>query len=112
MVARALPKADFLANVSNDAWFGDSLAPEQHLEIVRMRALELSRPLVRATNTGISAFVDHKGNLLQRGPKFVEWSMKGVVQPREGRNGYMIWGDWPLLLVLSLLLFLLRWRFI
>jgi len=110
VVANALPQADFLVNVSNDAWFGDSLAPEQHLEIVRMRALELSRPLVRATNTGVSAFVDHKGNLLQRGPKFVQWSMQGVVQPREGRNGYMIWGDWPVLLAAWLLLLWLWFR--
>jgi len=110
VVANALPQADFLVNVSNDAWFGDSLAPEQHLEIVRMRALELSRPLVRATNTGISAFVDHKGNLLQRGPKFVQWSMSAELQPREGRNGYMIWGDWLVILTAWLLLLWLWFR--
>ncbi|MDQ7015277.1 MAG: apolipoprotein N-acyltransferase [Gammaproteobacteria bacterium] len=110
VVAGALPQADFLVNVSNDAWFGDSLAPEQHLEIVRMRALELSRPLVRATNTGISAFVDHKGNVLQRGPKFVEWVMTAEVAPRQGRTGYMIWGSKPLLAVLLLLLSVLWWR--
>ncbi|MGE5154992.1 MAG: apolipoprotein N-acyltransferase, partial [Bdellovibrio bacteriovorus] len=63
-VTQALPDAQFLINVSNDAWFGDSLAPHQHLEIARMRALETGRYLLRATNTGISAIIDHRGRLL------------------------------------------------
>ena len=59
----ALPEASIFINVSNDAWFGDSIAPYQHLEIARMRAVEVGRPVVRATNTGISTFISADGAL-------------------------------------------------
>jgi len=66
----AFPGADLLINVSNDAWFGDSIAPHQHLQIARMRALEVGRYVVRSTNTGISAFIGPGGELLQKGKQF------------------------------------------
>ena len=66
----ALPDAGILINVSNDAWFGDSIAPHQHLEIARMRSLEFGRPALRSTNTGISAFIGADGELLQTGKQF------------------------------------------
>ena len=59
----AMPAAGIFVNVTNDAWFGDSTAPHQHLQIARMRSLEFERPMVRAANTGVSAFIDHKGRL-------------------------------------------------
>ena len=100
-VMRALPEAGYLINASNDAWFGDSLAPHQHLQIARMRALETERYLLRATNTGISAIIDAKGNIQQRTPQFAMAMVTGQVQARQGATPYVVWGDWSLLLMLS-----------
>lgn len=93
-VAQALPEAQFLINVSNDAWFGDSLAPHQHLEIARMRALETSRDLVRATNTGISAIVDHRGRVVAEVPSFVRGAVSAEVTPRQGSTPFVRFGNW------------------
>jgi apolipoprotein N-acyltransferase len=96
--AYALPDAGILINVSNDAWFGDSIAPHQHLEIARMRSLEFGRPAVRSTNTGISAFIDFDGSLLQTGKQFEPELMTMDVQPRRGATPYALAGNWPILL--------------
>ena len=95
--AYALPAAGLLINVSNDAWFGDSIAPHQHLEIARMRSLEFGRPTVRSTNTGISAFIDFDGSLLQTGRQFEPELMTMDVQPRRGATPYAAAGNWPIL---------------
>ena len=102
-VAAALPEAQFLINVSNDAWFGDSLAPHQHLQIARFRALETGRMLLRATNTGISAIIDERGRILTSVPTFQRGSASAVVQPRSGATPFIGWGN-GLALGLSLLL--------
>lgn len=94
-VAEALPAADLLLNVSNDAWFGRSLAPWQHLEMARMRALETGRPLLRATNTGLTAIIDHRGRLAELGPLFEPAVVTGEVRPRSGATPYVRWRDWP-----------------
>ena len=91
---QALPEAQFLINVSNDAWFGDSLAPHQHLEIARMRALETGRYLVRATNTGISAIIDHLGRVRVDVPSFVRGAVTTAVTPRSGATPYVLVGNW------------------
>jgi apolipoprotein N-acyltransferase len=108
-IIRALPEAALLVNVSNDGWFGDSLAPHQHLEIARMRARETERYLLRATNTGISAIIDDRGRVAQRSAQFEVAVLTGPVQPRSGATPYVRWGNWPvvagaILLVLLLLL--------
>ncbi len=90
----ALPEATLLINVSNDAWFGDSIAPHQHLEIARMRALEVGRYAVRSTNTGISAFIDARGELLQTGRQFEAELMTADVEPRTGMTPYASTGNW------------------
>ena len=91
----ALPDAGILVNVSNDAWFGDSIAPMQHLQIARMRSLEFGRPTLRATNTGISAFIDYDGSLTREGPQHEEAALTDVVQPRSGSTPYASWGNYP-----------------
>ena len=68
-----------LLTVSNDAWFGTSHGPHQHMEIARMRALEFGRPLVRSTNTGITAVVDHHGQFIDRLPQFEEGVLNSEV---------------------------------
>lgn len=103
-VIRALPQAAYLINVSNDAWFGDSLAPWQHLEIARMRALETGRPLVRSTNTGVSAVIDHRGTILGSTPLSQRAVLAVELQPRSGATPFALWGNW---LVIGLALVML-----
>jgi len=100
----ALPDAGLLINVSNDAWFGDSIAPHQHLQIARMRSLEVGRYAIRATNTGISAFIGPDGKILKKGPQFEAAIMTMQVEPRQGGTPYVRVGNW---LVLSICLVLL-----
>lgn len=102
----ALPDATVLINVSNDAWFGNSIAPHQHLQIARMRALEAGRYVVRATNTGVSAFIGPKGQLLQTAPQFEYATMTMDIIPLEGATPFVRTGNWP---VVSLLLVILAW---
>ena len=93
-VIEALPDAAYLINVSNDAWFGDSLAPHQHLEMARMRALENERWLVRSTNTGISAILDHRGDVVGVVPSFERGAFTADVQPRRGATPFVHLGNW------------------
>jgi len=109
-IISALPEAAFLVNVSNDAWFGDSLAPHQHLEMARMRARETERYVLRATNTGISAIIDADGALLVRSRQFESATVSGELQPRAGATPYVRWGNWPVVIV-CLTVFLLAGRF-
>ena len=96
-----LPQAALLINISNDAWFGDSLAPHQHLEMARMRARETGRYVLRATNTGISAIVNEQGKVIARSPQFEQAVVSGEVVPREGSTPYVIWGNWPVVVLSS-----------
>jgi apolipoprotein N-acyltransferase len=93
----AFPGADLLVNVSNDAWFGESIAPYQHLQIARMRALEVARYSVRSTNTGVSAFIGPRGELLQTGEQFEEVIMTADIRTRRGTTPYAELGNWPIL---------------
>lgn len=102
-IRQALPDARFLINVSNDGWFGNSIGPHQHLEIARMRALETGRYMLRATNTGITAGIDHHGKILERLPQFVTGSLDVEVQPFTGLTPYARWGEIPTLLLVVLL---------
>ena len=100
----ALPEAAFLINISNDAWFGDSLAPHQHLEMARMRARETERYLLRATNTGISAIIDAAGQIVAQSPQFKMATVTHTIQPRSGATPYVTLGNLPVILLAAVLL--------
>jgi apolipoprotein N-acyltransferase len=95
-IRKALPEAGLLVNMTNDAWFEDSTAPHQHLQIARMRAMEAGRPMLRAANTGISAIISADGRLLQASPQFEVDSLSMNVRPRSGATPYVRFGDAPL----------------
>ncbi|MDP6674422.1 MAG: apolipoprotein N-acyltransferase, partial [Gammaproteobacteria bacterium] len=92
-----LPAANILINVSNDAWFGDSIAAHQHLQIARMRALETGRFMLRTTNTGITAIISPSGTIVARAPQFEPYVLSGAIQPYAGSTPYVRFGNWPVL---------------
>jgi len=102
---------DFLVTVSNDAWFGASIGPLQHMQIAQMRALEFGRPLLRATNTGVTGIVQPDGSLQAVLPQFEEGVLTAEVQLAQGRTLYSRTGDTLLLWLVSLvLLFRMIWH--
>lgn len=100
----ALPEATWLINVSNDAWFKDSTAPHQHLQIARMRSLETGRYMARATNTGVSAIIDDRGRIVARGVQFRPVVVRGEVRPLRGLTPYSRFGDLPTVILVIVLL--------
>ena len=109
-IIRQLPQANVLVNISNIAWFGDSLAPHQHLQISRMRALETGRPMLRATNTGATAAIDEKGNVTATLPYFTDAVLTAQVQGRSGATPYVRTGNWPMVTLCALVLVVALWR--
>jgi apolipoprotein N-acyltransferase len=97
-IVRQLPAATLLVNVSNVAWFGDSLAPAQHLRISRLRAVETGRYMLRATNTGVTAIVAPDGAVAGRLPSFTEGVLEGRVRGRTGATPYAAAGNAPVVL--------------
>ncbi|HAW91961.1 TPA: apolipoprotein N-acyltransferase, partial [Candidatus Azambacteria bacterium] len=95
---------DFILTVSNDAWFGDSIGPHQHLQIAQMRAREFGRPVLRATNNGITASISPDGSIARQLPQFEEAILADTVVLSTGRTFYSIYGDWPLTFIVILLL--------
>lgn len=96
--------SDVLVNVSNDAWFGNSLAPWQHFQIARARAIEMARPMIRATNTGVTALVDHNGRVTKTIPIYTRGIVTGDIYPTQGLTPYVVLGDWPWLFAFLILL--------
>lgn len=107
---RALPQASLMLNISNLAWYGDSLAQPQHLQIARVRALETGRPMLRSTNTGMTALVQPDGRVSDVLPAFERGVLRVEVQGYKGLTPYARWGDWPALglALLVLMAFFLR----
>lgn len=96
--ARDARNANLIVTVSNDTWFGDSIGPHQHLQIARARAIETAKPVLRGTNDGISAIVDHRGRVIASAPSFVATTVEGAFQPTVGSTPYSRFGDLPILI--------------
>lgn len=95
---------DFIITVSNDAWFGRSHGPAQHLEIAQMRALEMGIPVIRSTNNGITAFINHRGEIVAKAPQFERTTLRHDLATTSGITPYRYWGDaigWLFALVLA-----------
>ena len=103
-IARRLPEATLLVNVSNVAWFGDSLAPAQHLQIAQLRAVETGRMHLTATNTGITAAIDRDGRVLAQLPQFKEGLLEVTARGYAGWTPYARLRDWPAVAVSLLVL--------
>jgi apolipoprotein N-acyltransferase len=88
-----------LVNVSNDAWYGESPAAHQHLQISQARALETGRTMLRATNTGATAAIDPHGNLLAHVPHFTQTTLDVSAQGYRGSTPYVRFGNWLFLIL-------------
>lgn len=88
-----LPEATLLVNVSNDAWFGRSIGPWQHLQISQMRAQETGRYMLRATNTGVTAMIDERGRVLDKMDMFTTGGLHGLAQGFSGATPYVRYGN-------------------
>lgn len=108
IAANLYPDTDILVTISNDAWFGRSHGPIQHLQIAQMRAKEFGIPVIRATNTGVSAFIDHHGEIIQALPIFEAIAAKQTVQLVDGHTPYARYGDAPTYIV-AILLVMIAW---
>ncbi len=103
---RSAEGAALIVSVTNDAWFGHSIAAAQHLAMARMRSLESGRVTIRASNTGVSALIEADGSLQAQAGFFTQETLRVSAQPRSGRTPYAGWGDRPLWLVGALLVLL------
>ena len=98
-----------LVNISNDAWYGKSIAAEQHLQISQARAIENRRMMIRSTNTGVTAFIDRDGNLVKKLPQFTSGSLRHDVQGYSGATPYMMFNNFTIyFLCISILLLYFR----
>ena len=109
-IIRQLPQASLLVNVSNVAWFGDSIAPRQHLQISQARALETGRYMLRATNTGMTAIVDPHGVAIEVAPAFKRSEVTGTVRGYTGATPYVRFGNAPAVVAMALLIAAALWR--
>ena len=95
---------NIIATISNDGWFNGTNGPHQHLSIARMRAKEFGKPVMRATNNGITAVIDYNGNIISELPQNVTSSLKTVLRPTKGITPFCIYGKTPMIILCTLLL--------
>jgi apolipoprotein N-acyltransferase len=99
-----------LVNVSENAWFGYSLGPHQLMQMTQLRAIETGRPILRTDNAGLSAVIDHRGRLIALSPQFQQSVLQATVQPISGSTPYVRFGNWPIIILISVMLAGLWWR--
>ena len=109
-VAARARDATVLINQTNDAWFGQTAAPWQHAQQSQMRALENARPLLRATNNGVTLAADHHGRVVAALPPFSAGVLPVQLQGRTGTTPYQRWGDWLVVGLAALLMLILLRR--
>ncbi|MGB1808011.1 MAG: apolipoprotein N-acyltransferase [Porticoccaceae bacterium] len=103
LVANTAATATMILTVSNDAWFGRSIAPQQHMQMARMRAIENAKPLIRGTNNGITALVNYRGEIVQQLEQFAAAELTGTVKPRTGETVFTRLGSWPVVIAAILI---------
>lgn len=108
LTRRNAEDSDFLVTVSNDAWFTGTAGPMQHLQMVQMRAKENGRWFIRATNTGVTAFIDQNGHIVKKAPIDKEFVLRGDLPAMQGETPYTRFSDWPVL-GFSLFLLVIGW---
>ena len=108
LTRRNAEDSDFLVTVSNDAWFTGTAGPWQHLQMVQMRAKENGRWFIRATNTGVTAFIDQNGHITEQAPIDKEFVLRGDLPAMQGQTLYNRLGDYPIL-GFAVLLLVLGW---
>ena len=91
-------QSDIMITISNDAWFGDSIGPKQHFQMAQMRALENGRYMLRGTNTGISAIISEKGQVLTKLPPFNQISAQGKAYLTHGTTPFAKFGSLPIIM--------------
>ncbi len=106
----AFPEAAYLVNVSNDAWFGATRAPRQHLEAARVRAAETAREMLRATSTGITAILGADGAVVSEAPQFERAILRGEVRTRRGLTSYVLWGNTFFFGLIGAILIMCAWE--
>jgi apolipoprotein N-acyltransferase len=87
--------SELLVNMTNDAWFGDSTEPWEHLALAQMRAIEHRRYLIRSTNSGISAIVDPVGRVMSHTSPFTQQTLRETIHWMRGSTVYEVIGDYP-----------------
>jgi len=87
-------KANVLVNLTNDAWYGRTVAPWQHARLAQWRAIETRRSLLRVTNTGVTSVINAKGEIVEALPIFTPAVLKTQVEVLEGETFYVRFGDW------------------
>jgi apolipoprotein N-acyltransferase len=117
LVARNTRNTNIILTVSNDAWFGDSIAPYQHIQMARMRAIENTKPVIRGTNNGITAIIDHRGQIISQLDQFTSGVLTGEVIPYHGETPFSKTASWPvvifcLIIILGLVSYRLRIKFL
>ncbi len=104
MEIRHVAHSDYIITLSDDTWFGRSLGPDQHDEIAAMRAIETGRPILRATNSGVTSIINSQGKIIAIAPVFTPTVLRGEITPVTGTTPWLNWGILPVVIFCLILL--------